>query len=82
MENRQKVSTLPVGVVSPPDVAISFRKARDIGMKIPFSLFESASTIYDNDGKLVRSGGTHGGVGPLIPARSMGRRLLGAAGLD
>jgi putative ABC transport system substrate-binding protein len=47
-------------VVSPPDVAISFRKAREIGMKIPFSLFESATTIYDNDGKLVRSGGTVG----------------------
>jgi putative tryptophan/tyrosine transport system substrate-binding protein len=58
MENRQKAGSLHVGVVSPPDVAISFRKARDIGMRIPFSLFESASIIYDNDGKLVRSGGT------------------------
>ena len=55
LEDRRKVGALPVGVVSPPDVAISFRKAREIGMKIPFSLFESATTIYDNDGKLVRS---------------------------
>lgn len=44
-----------VGVVSPPDVAVSFRKAREIGMRIPFSFFESATTLYDNDGKLVRS---------------------------
>ncbi len=57
LESRRKASALPVGVVSPPDVAISFRKAREIGMKIPFTLFESATTIYDNDGKLVRSGG-------------------------
>lgn len=55
--DRNIVGQLPVGVVSPPDVALSFRKARDIGMKIPFSLFESASTIYDNDGKLVRAAG-------------------------
>ncbi len=68
MENRQKVGAMPVGVVSPPDVAISFRKARDIGMKIPFSLFESASIIYDNDGKLVRSAGTIAAQGPATPA--------------
>lgn len=58
IEGRKKAGELHVGIVSPPDVAISFRKARDIGMKIPFSLFESASVIYDNDGKLVRSGST------------------------
>ncbi len=58
IEGRKKAGALHVGIVSPPDVAISFRKARDIGMKIPFSLFESASVIYDNDGKLVRSGST------------------------
>lgn len=55
LEGRRAVGSLRVGVVSPPDVAISFRKAREIGMRIPFSLFESATTIYDNDGKLVRS---------------------------
>lgn len=60
LDGRRKAGALPVGVVSPPDVAISFRKAREIGMKIPFSLFESATTIYDNDGKLVRSSGTVG----------------------
>lgn len=55
LEGRQAVGRLVVGVVSPPDVAISFRKAREIGMKIPFTLFESAATVYDYDGKIVRS---------------------------
>jgi putative ABC transport system substrate-binding protein len=57
LDGRRAISSMHVGVASPPDVAISFRKAREIGMKIPFSLFESATTIFDNDGKLVRSGG-------------------------
>lgn len=55
LSNRRAAGDIPVGVVSPPDVAISFRKAREIGMRIPFSLFESATTIYDNEGRLVRS---------------------------
>lgn len=55
LEGRRAIGAMPVGVASPPDVAISFRKAREIGMRIPFALFEGATTIYDNDGKLVRS---------------------------
>ena len=55
LESRRKVGELPVAIVSPPDVAISFRKAREIGMRIPMPLFEGATVIYDNDGKLVRS---------------------------
>jgi putative ABC transport system substrate-binding protein len=55
IEGRKPVGAMHVGVVSPPDVAVSFRKAREIGMRIPFSFFESATTLYDNDGKLVRS---------------------------
>jgi putative tryptophan/tyrosine transport system substrate-binding protein len=55
VEGTRKVGEVAVGIVSPPDVAISFRKAREIGMKIPFSLFEGATVIYDNDGQLVRS---------------------------
>ena len=56
LDGRRAPGSMPVGVASPPDVAISFHKAREIGMRIPFSLFESATTIYDNDGNLVRSG--------------------------
>lgn len=52
---RVGVGELRVGIVSPPDIAINFRKAREIGMKVPFSFFESASYIYDYEGRAVRS---------------------------
>jgi putative ABC transport system substrate-binding protein len=55
LRGHAKVGNLKVGVVSPADIAINFRKAREIGMRIPFSLFESASFIYDYDGRAVRS---------------------------
>lgn len=51
------VGDLKVGVVSPPDIAINFRKVREIGLKVPFSFFEGASYIYDYDGKTVREPG-------------------------
>jgi putative tryptophan/tyrosine transport system substrate-binding protein len=50
-----KVGDLKVGIVSPPDIAISFLKAREIGTRVPFSFFESASFVYDYDGRPVRS---------------------------
>ena len=48
---------LPVGLVSPPDIAINFRRARAIGLKVPFGFFEIASTVYDPQGRLVRQDG-------------------------
>ena len=57
LEGHRKPGDMAVGIVSPPDVAISFRKAREIGMRMPFTLFEGATVIYDNDGNLVRSSG-------------------------
>ncbi len=57
LKGRVKVGELKVGVVSPPDIAISFRKLRDIGMTVPLSFFEAAGTIYDYDGKPVRIDG-------------------------
>ena len=42
-------------MVSPPDIAISFLKAREIGLRVPFSFFESASFVYDYDGHPVRT---------------------------
>ncbi|MGI9451702.1 MAG: hypothetical protein ACR2QH_13860, partial [Geminicoccaceae bacterium] len=45
---------LKVGIVSPPDIAINFRRARQIGLEIPFSFFESANYVYDYEGKAVR----------------------------
>ncbi len=57
LKGRAKVAELKVGVVSPPDIAISFRKVRDIGMTVPLSFFEAAGTIYDYDGHAVRIDG-------------------------
>jgi len=54
ISGRAKAGDLKVGIVSPPDIAISWRKAREIGMDIPFSFFESASFVYDYEGKMVR----------------------------
>lgn len=56
---RAKADELRVGVVSPPDIAISFRRVRDIGMTVPLSMFEAAGTIYDYEGKAVRIDGAN-----------------------
>jgi putative tryptophan/tyrosine transport system substrate-binding protein len=48
---------LPVGMASSPDIAINFLKARKIGLKIPFTFFESATIVYDGTGKKVRENG-------------------------
>jgi len=53
--NGVKPSTLKVGIVSPPDIAISFRKARQIGMRVPFDFFEIAGFVYDYEGRAVRT---------------------------
>jgi putative tryptophan/tyrosine transport system substrate-binding protein len=55
LNGRARAGDLKVGIVSPPDIAISFLKAREIGMRVPFSFFETASFIYDYDGKPVRA---------------------------
>lgn len=57
LQGKSRVDQLPVGIVSPPDIAINFRKSRKIGLKIPFNFFESASYVYDAEGILVRDRG-------------------------
>ena len=47
-------SAMKVGVVSPPDIAISFLKAHQIGMRVPFDFFEIAGFVYDYEGRAVR----------------------------
>jgi putative ABC transport system substrate-binding protein len=54
LKREVRVGDLKVGVVSPPDIAISFRKVREIGLKMPFSFIEGAGFIYDYEGKVVR----------------------------
>ena len=48
---------LPVGIVTPPDISISFQTVKRIGEIIPFDIFENASFIYDYDGTMIRSFG-------------------------
>ena len=50
LKKQVKVSELPVGVVTPPDIAINFLVAKKIGLKVPFQFFESASFIYNYEG--------------------------------
>lgn len=57
IERKMDVGALKVGLVSPPDIALNFRRARAIGMKVPFSFFESATHIYDYEGRPVRVNG-------------------------
>ena len=59
LSGRAKPGQLKVGIVSPPDIAISFLKAREIGLRVPFSFFETATFVYDYDGQ---------------PARTIGRK--------
>lgn len=55
LAKRRTAGSLSVGIVSPPDIAINFKKAREIGLRVPFNFFESATYIYGYDGKLVRN---------------------------
>jgi putative ABC transport system substrate-binding protein len=55
LSGRIKPGDLKVGLVSPPDIAISFLKAREIGLRVPFQFYETASFIYDYEGKAVRT---------------------------
>ena len=55
LTGKAKVSELKVGIVSPPDIAVNMQKARQIGLAIPFSWFESASYVYDYEGRPVRT---------------------------
>ena len=57
LSGRTRAGNLKVGIVSPPDIAINFRKAQEIGLRIPFSFFESASFVYDYEGLRVRNKG-------------------------
>ncbi|MEX2517712.1 MAG: ABC transporter substrate binding protein [Paracoccaceae bacterium] len=45
---------MPVGLVSPPDIAVNFLRARRIGLRTPFAFFETATFVYGPDGAPVR----------------------------
>lgn len=54
LKGTARAGDLPVGVVQPPDIAMSFLKARECHLQIPFDFFESASRVVDAEGRLVR----------------------------
>lgn len=57
LEGRTTAGVLKVGVLSPPDIAINFLRARQIGLKIPFRFFELAEDVYGPTGASVRRHG-------------------------
>ena len=63
LAGRARAGDLKVGVVSPPDIAVNFRRAAEIGLRIPFRFFEAATFVYDRDGKPVRLRGQDVGPG-------------------
>ena len=44
-----------VGVVSPPEIDQASERRASIGLRVPFTFFESASFVYDYDGRPVRT---------------------------
>ncbi|PJI39564.1 ABC transporter substrate binding protein [Ferrovibrio sp.] len=54
LTGKSRPASMKVGVVSPPDIAINFLRAREIGLKIPFSFFEAATFVFDADGRPAR----------------------------
>lgn len=50
---------LPVGIVTPPDIAINFRTAKRIGYSIPFEIFENAGFIYGYNGEVLKKFGEY-----------------------
>lgn len=57
LEGRARPEELPVGQVSPPDIAINFMKVEELGITLPFTFFEDATFIYDRDGGTARAFG-------------------------
>jgi putative ABC transport system substrate-binding protein len=57
LSGRRRPGEMKVGVVSPPDIAVNFLRAREIGLKIPFSFFEAASFVFDAQGRPARLDG-------------------------
>jgi putative ABC transport system substrate-binding protein len=72
LAGRSRPGELKVGVVSPPDIAISFLKVRELGMVVPFSFFESASFVYDYDGHPVRAVASQDAMSGAAPPPAKG----------
>ncbi|PZU94999.1 MAG: hypothetical protein DI527_01875 [Chelatococcus sp.] len=60
LTGRGDVGRMKVGVVTPPDMSINFRKVREAGASIPLSIFAAAGTVFDYEGRAVRVDGKAG----------------------
>jgi putative ABC transport system substrate-binding protein len=63
LAGKAKPGEMKVGIVSPPDIAVNFKRAADIGLKVPFRFLEAATFVYDRQGKPVRLRGQDVGGG-------------------
>ncbi len=57
LDGSAEVGALPVGQVSPPDIAINFMKVEETGLTLPFTFFEDATFIYNRAGRTAREFG-------------------------
>ncbi len=57
LDGSAEVGALPVGQVSPPDIAINFMKVEEMGLTLPFTFFEDATFIYNRAGQTAREFG-------------------------
>ncbi len=57
LEGSAKTQSLPVGLVTMPDISINFLRKPSPLLKVPFNFFEDSSFIYDYNGKAVRQNG-------------------------
>ncbi len=58
LKGKTRPEDLPVGVITPPDIAVNFKQIRKINMKIPFNFFELANLVINDQGKKVKSKGS------------------------
>jgi putative ABC transport system substrate-binding protein len=63
LAGKSRPGEMKVGIVSPPDIAVNFKRAADISLKIPFRFLEAATFVYDRTGKPVRLRGQDVGGG-------------------
>ncbi|MGY0217430.1 ABC transporter substrate-binding protein [Endozoicomonadaceae bacterium StTr2] len=57
LTGRHTPGQLPVGELSPPDIAINFKKVAESGWTIPLRMFELATILYNSNGQPVNRGG-------------------------
>ncbi len=57
LEGSAETESLPVGLVSTPDISINFLRKPSNKLKVPFTFFEDSVFIYSYEGEAVRENG-------------------------